>query len=209
MLVIYRLKESIKDHITVGRAWLRCESMKYLVCVCIFIGSYLLLSSCSAVGRGIDSYIFEKFGGTLIEDASKVTLKKVHLDNGDLIGKNIIITGKIEQIGEHVTYAVISSDAVKVVVVLTHISFVDKWLDKVKPKYINVLGQLDVIKKGYPVIVAQALQKAKEPGCREKEESLGTQTPPPLQPKEPETQEKKESLGTQTPPPVQSQPTTK
>ncbi len=154
--------------------------MRYLVCL-IFVCSLSVLCSCSAVGRGIDSYVFEKFGGTLIQDASKVTLKKVHLDNGDLIGKNIIITGKVEQIGEHATYAVISSDSARVIVVLTHISFVDKWLDKVKPKYLNILGQLDVIKKGYPVIVAQALQNSPEPKKEDQEQTGGTSAPPPVQ----------------------------
>lgn len=132
--------------------------MRFFSIIVLFL-TLSVLSSCSAVGRGIDSYMFEKFGGTLFEDASKVTLKKVHLDNGSLIGKNIIITGKVEEIGEFGTYVVVSSDAVKVLVVLTHVSFVEKWLDKYKPKYLNVLGQLDVIKKGYPVIVAQALQR--------------------------------------------------
>lgn len=127
----------------------------------IFVILFLCIgvSACSGAGRSIDSFIFQKFGGTLFEDASKVTLKKVHLDNGDLIGKNIIITGRIEKIGDYSTYLVISSDAARVLVVLTHISFVEKWLDKLKPRYVNVLGQLDVVKRGYPVIVAQALQK--------------------------------------------------
>lgn len=119
----------------------------------------LSLSSCSYVVKRVDNWMFESFGGTIFTNPTRVTLKKIHLDNSDLIGKNLIVSGKVEKIGEYGTYVIISADSVKLLVVLTNISFVEKWLEENKPQSINVLGQLDIVRKGYPLFIASALQK--------------------------------------------------
>lgn len=101
--------------------------------------------------------MFRGFGGTLFSTPSKVSMKEVHLDNGTLLGAEIIVEGEVVNTGKYTTHLVLNDETARMLVVLTGIADADLTLKDKKPKMLRILGTVERGKKGFPFIQAKAL----------------------------------------------------
>ncbi|MDA9951579.1 hypothetical protein N9D31_03285 [Oligoflexaceae bacterium] len=122
-----------------------------------------LLFSCErnvSVADSVDSFLFSVYGGTVFEKPPKVGLKEIHLDDGRLQGKRLVVEGHIESIGDHFSYVVISDRSARMLILLSQILDADESL-KAKPGSklnLRVLGTVYKGKKGLPYIAAESLK---------------------------------------------------
>jgi hypothetical protein len=139
--------------------------------VIVFLAFYI--GGCTPVGtffKRVTSYVdkksFQWFGGTMVGAPGQITLKEVHLDDGSLLGKDIILEGSVVSIGEHATYLIISDDSARLLVVLTNMYHAKDFLDKFTPKTLRVYGTVERGKKGMPFIAAKALVQTTEESAK-------------------------------------------
>lgn len=111
----------------------------------------------------IDHKSFELVGGTLFTNPDLLTMKEIHLDNGTLTGREIIVEGKVAEVSPHGTYLVLVDDTARMLVVLTDMESGGPLVQLEKPKTLRVLGTVESGKKGLPQIRAHALNLLKEP----------------------------------------------
>ena len=121
----------------------------------------LLCSSCS--GGGITGFVdelsFGKWGTTVFTDPQQVSLKEIHLDTGNLLGRMIVVEGNLIEIGKHHTHMVVSDTTARMLVVLTQMRSAEKKLGANPPKVLRILGVVERGKKGLPYISAIAINK--------------------------------------------------
>lgn len=120
----------------------------------------LLVSSCKKVEeikQVLDYKSFEFSGGTLFSVPALVTTKEIHFDIGKLLGREVILEGKVESLGKYDTHIVISDESGKMLVVLTHIENVSHFLEDGVQKPIRVLGTVERGKKGLPYVLAKSI----------------------------------------------------
>jgi len=135
----------------------------------LFIATSFCVSSCHSnlsISESIDSYLFEFFGGTLFEKPSKISLKEIHLDDGRLQGKKIVVEGAVSSIGDHYSYVIITDKSARMLVLLNRILDADKILNEDQKigdgKQLRVLGTIYKGKKGLPYISAISLNLTKQ-----------------------------------------------
>lgn len=115
------------------------------------------------VASKFDSVIFNATGGTFFQKPKHVTLKEVHLDNGQIGNKPIVIEGTIEEANEFDTFLVINDESAKVLVVTTEIVNSQRNELNVSDQ-IRVFGELETGKKGLPYIRALAMKRVTKEG---------------------------------------------
>jgi hypothetical protein len=111
----------------------------------------------------VDHISFRWIGGTLFTNPDLLTMKEIHLDNGTLSGREIIIEGKVAEVSPHGTYLVLIDDTARMLVVLTDMQGAQTYLNAEKPKALRVLGTVESGKKGLPQIRAHSLNATDEP----------------------------------------------
>lgn len=124
----------------------------------------LFLISCDKgreIKRDLDYLSFRVIGGTLFEKPNIVTTKELHFDTGRMIGREVIIEGKISDVGKYDTYLVLSDDVGRMLVVLTHIEEAGDILSRAKGGQLKVLGTVERGKKGLPYILAKSIKLIK------------------------------------------------
>ncbi len=120
----------------------------------------LLVSSCHKVDhlkKELDYQSFRFSGGTLFSEPTLVTTKEIHFDTGKLLGREVILEGKIDNVGKYDTHLVISDESGRMLVVLTHIEDASHILESQEQKQIRVLGTVERGKKGLPYILAKSV----------------------------------------------------
>ena len=120
---------------------------------CIFL---LLptLFSCSRIDRmktGLDYMSFRISGGTLFTEPTLVTTKEIHFDTGNLLGREVILEGKIASLGKYDTHLVVSDESGRMLVVLTHIDEASSLLQNKSSEHLRVLGTVERGKRVYPM----------------------------------------------------------
>jgi hypothetical protein len=110
--------------------------------------------------RVVDQMAFQHAGGTLFTNPDTLTLKEIHLDNGKLTGREVIVEGRLAEVGNHRTYLVLTDDAARMLVVLTGLDADVEPLLKGKDDHWRVLGTVESGKKGLPYIMARAVSLA-------------------------------------------------
>ncbi len=105
----------------------------------------------------VDSTSFSQFGIVLLDDPPKVTFKEVHLDAGNLLGKNAIVDGQVEGIGKHLTHFILRDETARMLVVLTK-----TWNDLSESDFahgdrVAIYGLVERGQKGLPYIEAKAV----------------------------------------------------
>lgn len=111
----------------------------------------------------VDHVSFHFIGGTLFTNPDLLTMKEIHLDNGTLTGREIIVEGRVAEVSPHGTYLVLVDDTARMMVVLTDMESGGPLLKSEKPKTLRVLGTVESGKKGLPQIRAHSLNLMKEP----------------------------------------------
>lgn len=133
---------------------------RFFAAITLMIG----IAGCSKLGERIDRFAFESFGGTLVSSPKEVTVKEIHLDNGMLLGKKIIVEAAVVSIGEHSTHVVVADHSARLLVVTTELANAPELLENAKPKSFRVLGTLERGKKGLPYVLASAIALNSEAG---------------------------------------------
>jgi hypothetical protein len=129
----------------------------------------LLATGCARVQELpslVDRWSFEHFGSTPFSNPETLTLKEIHLDNGNLAGREIVVEGKIVQVSDHSTYLVLSDDSARMLVVLTDLDQsgpLAQLSGGTKSRVMRVLGTVESGRKGLPFVKARSLSLAKEP----------------------------------------------
>ena len=111
----------------------------------------------------VDRLSFRYVGGTLFTNPDLLTMKEIHLDNGTLTGREIIVEGKVAVLGEHGTYLVLADDTARMLVLLTDLDSMGPLIQNEKPKILRVLGVVENGKKGLPQLRAHSVNLTKEP----------------------------------------------
>jgi hypothetical protein len=127
----------------------------------LLVSTVCLLTGCmkaSELPQLVDRVAFEHGGGTLFANPDLLTMKEIHLDNGTLAGREIILEGQVAEVSEHRTYLVLTDDSARMLVVLTELdsAFASALKDK-PPGHLRVLGRIENGKKGLPYIMARAI----------------------------------------------------
>ncbi|MGE0171533.1 MAG: hypothetical protein AB7T49_02060 [Oligoflexales bacterium] len=120
----------------------------------------LFLASCQ-VNESLDKWIdyksFTMTGGTLFSDPQKATTKQLHFDSGLLLGHDVIIEGKLVEMGKYFTHLVLEDEMGKILVVMTRLDNAEELFKKAKFRKIKVLGGVERGKKGFPFISARSI----------------------------------------------------
>lgn len=125
------------------------------------IGLSFFLSSCGKMSRwedSFDSFSFTMSGGTLFSDPFKVTTKQLHFDTGELFGKDIILEGDVQYIGDASTHLLLSDPDGRMLIVTTAMTDSYKQFEAEDIRHIKVLGTLERGKKGLPYLMAKAIR---------------------------------------------------
>ena len=131
--------------------------MKKLLTLCLFSA---LFTSCSDWSHCIDEALFVRMGGTLFSNPNVVSMKEIHLDNGALLGREVVIQGGVVKTGEHMTHLVLSDQSARMLVVLSRVPNADSLLQDEKLKNLRILGTVERGKKGLPLIMARVIAPA-------------------------------------------------
>ena len=127
----------------------------------------LLLPLAGCWGQGsvttyLDKKSFEFTGATLFSEPGQITMKEIHFDSGNLLGREVIIEGNVVTTGKFFTHLVMVDDSGRMLVVLTKIENAEELLSQGKPEKLKVLGTIERGKKGLPYVLAKSLRSIKE-----------------------------------------------
>lgn len=131
----------------------------WMMLLCSLIGGCWNGSNVSMV---VDEWLFREAGGTIFSSPEKLTLKEVHLDNGTLVGRQVIVEGIVEEVNPLGTFLVISDNSARLLVVLTDVANILGVLPK-KTDSLQVFGSIESGKKGLPFLKAVALRLGSGP----------------------------------------------
>ena len=116
--------------------------------------------------RYTDALSFTWFGFTVFNPAEAVSLKELHFDKGSLLGHDVIVEGKLVEIGKFATYVIISDATARMLVILSEIDrplpFLTLGEEQSKPLSVRILGSVENGKKGLPFLQAKAIAVAAE-----------------------------------------------
>jgi len=122
------------------------------------VGLVWLLGGCNrSLSSQADDVLFHLWGRTVLSHPETLTLKELHLGSGAYTGRDVIAVGKVVQLSEHGTYAVISDDEARILVVLTDLGGEAVALTSGEATFVQVLGTLERGRKGLPVLRAHAV----------------------------------------------------
>lgn len=124
-------------------------------------GLLIAITGCSShesMAEMIDRLSFSWWGTTLISSPNEVTLKEIHLDNGKLLGRTIVIQGTIVSTGKHYSHIVLTDDTARILTVLTSLTNAEEIMTSNSHEHMRVLGTVERGKKGLPFLLAKSLQ---------------------------------------------------
>ena len=130
-------------------------------------GYFLLLtvSGCHFNGEDhLDAFTLKWFDKSYTKLLQKVSLKQLHLEQNRFEGRHLLITGKVESIGNQGTYFVLRENSRKLLILqytITHVPWRIQAGDE--QKTVMVMGQLSSQKKGLPALLAQVIIPQKHP----------------------------------------------
>lgn len=119
------------------------------------------LSSCkisphASWARMVDKFMFQWFGGTVIGSPQQLSMKAVHLDQGALVGRELIIEGRVLEYGKNETFMVMADESARMLVVLTNLSPSEQPFRELIPRNVRVLGTVERGKRGLPFVLARS-----------------------------------------------------
>jgi hypothetical protein len=113
----------------------------------------------------LDGIAFQRIGGTLFSNPDQLTMKEIHLDNGSLAGREIIVEGQVAEMSEYYTFMVLSDDTARMLVVMTDLDQAAPALHAETPSVVRVLGVVESGKKGLPLIRAKSFSIVRDPAA--------------------------------------------
>ena len=132
----------------------------------VALAGLVLLGGClrvDEVPETVDRLLFKHLGGSLFGDPNHLSMKAIHLDNGALIGKEVVLEGAVLEVSEYFTYLVMSDETARMLVVLADLEGAGPMLQDRQPRILRVLGVVEGGKKGLPYVTARSLNILTEP----------------------------------------------
>ena len=121
----------------------------------------VILCSCNKFNNTseiVDLFTFNLVGGTIFSSPSQVTMKEIHLDKGILLGQEVVIEGKIVEVGRYNTYMVMTDKTARMLVVLTNLNVLEFFgNDEYNRRSVKILGVIDYGNKGLPYVLAKGI----------------------------------------------------
>lgn len=105
----------------------------------------------------LDRKLFQWVGGTIFSSPGRIGLKEILLDTGALQGREVIVEGDVLTIGKYGTYLILSDGSGRLLVELTQIMPPLVMERGFFPKRIRALGSIERGNKGFPLLVARAI----------------------------------------------------
>lgn len=121
------------------------------------------LSSCNNIAdkaRSSDNAIFSSYGRTFFSQSKLTSLKEIHLSSLEMIGRTVVVQGKIKKISPHGTFLVLNDGSATLLVVTTLLTTSDWFRRRNKiadNTNLSVLGEIESGTKGLPYLTAQAV----------------------------------------------------
>lgn len=106
----------------------------------------------------IDRQVFGRFGITLFASPMVVSMKEIHLDGSAVAGRQVVVEGKIVEIGAHGTFVVVSDESARMMIVLTQMPTPIWFTDSHKGITVRILGTFDTGRRGLPLVYARAIR---------------------------------------------------
>jgi hypothetical protein len=119
---------------------------------------FLLLSSCTGESKllsSLDNLLFKVFGGTISLPLEQISAQQFHLDNGQLVGRDVVVKGKVVSVGRYGTHIVIADDSGRILVVLTGLKQNLAVGGDLVGRSLTIWGAVILGKKGLPYLEAR------------------------------------------------------
>ena len=120
--------------------------------------SLLVLFTCcqqiQSTFEKVDGRLFPLLGRVLLSDFNSVKIRDTHIDNASLLGKSVIVSGTVHNVGKHYTHLVLQDKGSKIVVDLTNLSHQGGLLAHQRLK---ILGLVSITSLGQPYLLAKAI----------------------------------------------------
>ena len=132
----------------------------------------LVMSGCSA-GDDMNQYFnrlnFSLTGGSFFSDASEVSVKQVLLDNGTLLGREVILEGELVDAGDFATHMIVKDNSGQLLVLLTDVDKIIRNIKEVEAsEVVRVLGTVERGQMGLPYLGAISVIGMNSPSRRKK-----------------------------------------
>ena len=104
----------------------------------------------------VDRQTFLWTGGTVIGSPQQLSMKAVHLDQGELVGRDLIVEGRVLEYGKNETYMVVADESARMLVVLTNLPPSERSFQEMIPRDVRILGTVERGKRGLPFVLASS-----------------------------------------------------
>ena len=108
--------------------------------------------------RRVDILSFKNLGGTVFQEPEQISLKRIHLDQAQLMGQLVIAEAKVVDIGNHKTYLIVNDNTTRLLVTTTGMITNDADLDYANQDTIRILGTIERGKRGLPYLDAISIK---------------------------------------------------
>lgn len=116
--------------------------------------------------RTTDRLMFQWFGGTVIGSPQQLSMKAVHLDQGGLVGRDLVIEGRVLEYGKNETFMVVADESARMLVVLTNLPPSEKPFKDLIPRNVRVFGTVERGKRGLPYVLARSFSATPSPKAK-------------------------------------------
>jgi hypothetical protein len=127
----------------------------------LLLCSLFLVSGCKrfqVTTAVIDEYGFAKLGYTPFSHPEEITLKEIHLDTGGLKGREVVIEGRLLELGNFSTFAILGDESARMLVILTKVLSAKELISQQgKAVTLRILGTVSGGQMGLPFIDARAV----------------------------------------------------
>lgn len=107
--------------------------------------------------HSISVHVFEWVGVELFENDEQFSLKDIHLDGSALLNHDVLVGGKVEEVGAFGTYIVISDERVRMLIDLSRLGGVPSKV--AKGDSMRIIGKVQSGEKGHFYLVANAVNR--------------------------------------------------
>ncbi len=112
----------------------------------------------SVVSQMVDKTLFQSFGAVFFQKVESYSMDEIHIDSVTMFGKSVFLEGNVLEVGDHMTYFVLTEGASKMLVVAVNISVSKDDIEQIQGKRVKVWGEIGNGKKGSPIVMAKALK---------------------------------------------------
>lgn len=123
------------------------------------ISIMMMLTSCEQMQTALQDVnyaVFSNFGSIIGKKPPEISLKQVHLSREDYFLRDIFVSGKVIELADERTFAIIDDGDGTLLIKLTYLPV--EVADKIKESQkIRIFGKLEYGKLGMPILTAHGI----------------------------------------------------